>query len=156
MGTICLHFVCSPLFSFSSPLLSSPPLSSPLSSLTACDLVSLGSVDVPGPGSDALLAQAVQQIKSLELSTMNIVTFKASKEGIALTENINGWVRGIVSNHYFKLWMGSDQERNVNHEPYIVTFKAAKACVPVTLTDNIHVCVCVWGGGVMGWENELC
>ena len=82
---------------FLSPLLSSPLLSSPLSSLlslTACDLVSLGRVDVFGPGSEALLAQTVQQIKSLELSTMNIVTFKASKEGITLTDNVNGWVRG--------------------------------------------------------------
>ena len=52
-------------------------------------------MDVPGPGSDALLAQTVQQMKNLELSTMNIVTFKASKEGITLTDNVNGWVWGV-------------------------------------------------------------
>ena len=63
---------------------------SPSPSLTACDLVSLGSVDVPGPGSDALLAQTVQQMKNLELSTANIVTFKASMKGITLTDNVNG------------------------------------------------------------------
>ena len=59
---------------------------------TACELVYLGSVDVPWPGSEALLAQTVQQMKSLELSTMHIVTFKASKEGITLTDNVNGYV----------------------------------------------------------------
>ena len=52
-------------------------------------------MDVPGPGNEALLAQTVQQMKSLELSTMNIVTFKASKEGITLTDNVNGWVWGV-------------------------------------------------------------
>jgi len=48
-------------------------------------------VEVPGPGSDSLLAQTVQQMKSLELSNMNIVTFKASKEEITLTD-VNGCV----------------------------------------------------------------
>ena len=76
-----MHFVCSPL--------PSPPT---FLSLTACDLVYLGSVDVPGLGNEALLAQTVQQMKNLELSTMNIVTFKASKEGITLTDNVNGYV----------------------------------------------------------------
>ena len=70
----------------------SPPLPSLFHTFTAWDLVSLGNVDVPGPGSDALLAQAVQQMKSLELSTMKIVFFKASKEGITLTDNVNGYV----------------------------------------------------------------
>ena len=65
-------------------------------------------------GSEALLAQVVQQIKSLELSTMIIVTFKASKECIALIDNVNGWVRGIVSNHYFKLWMGVVTRREMS------------------------------------------
>ena len=78
---ICLHFVCSP-----------PPLPSLFHTFTACDLVSLGNVAVPGPGSDALMAQAVQQMKSLELSTMRIVTFKASMESIIFTDNVNGYV----------------------------------------------------------------
>ena len=60
------------------------------SSPAACDLVYLGSVDVPSAGSDALLAETVQQLKSLELSTTSIVTFKASKDGITLTDTING------------------------------------------------------------------
>ena len=98
---ICLHFVCSPLPSF----LSLDSLPSLFPTFTACELVYLGSMDVPGPGSEALLVQAVQQMKSLELSTMNIVTFKASEEGITLTHNVYGYMQ-IVSNHYFKLWMG--------------------------------------------------
>ena len=46
-----------------------------------------------GAGSDQLLSLTIQQLKSLELSTMNIVTFKAAKEGITLTDNVNGCVR---------------------------------------------------------------
>ena len=55
----------------------------------ACDLVYLGSVDVAGPGSEQLLAHTVQQRKSLDIS-VSIVTFKASKEGITISDNING------------------------------------------------------------------
>lgn len=50
----------------------------------------LGSVDVATPGSDALLSQTVQQLQSLDLSTMNIVTITVSREGIMLQENVNG------------------------------------------------------------------
>ena len=55
----------------------------------ACDLVYLGSVDVPGPGSDVLLANTVQQRKSLDIS-VSIVTFKAAKEGITISDNVSG------------------------------------------------------------------
>ena len=59
------------------------------SSCSACDLVYLGSVDVAGPGSEVMLAQTVQQRKSLDIS-VSVVNFKASKEGITISDNING------------------------------------------------------------------
>lgn len=56
----------------------------------ACDLIYLGSVDVASAGSDTLLSQTVQQLQSLDLSAMNIVTITVSREGITLQENVNG------------------------------------------------------------------
>ena len=56
----------------------------------ACDLVYVGGVDVAGPGSAALLSSAVQQFKALQLNTTNIVNFKATKDGIIITDVVNG------------------------------------------------------------------
>jgi len=56
----------------------------------ACDLVYVGGVDVAGPGSAALLSSAVQQFKALQLNTTNIVNFKATKNGIIITDIVNG------------------------------------------------------------------
>jgi len=56
----------------------------------ACDLVYVGGVDVAGPGSAALLSSAVQQFKALQLNTTNIVNFKATKDGIIITDIVNG------------------------------------------------------------------
>ncbi len=61
----------------------------------ACDLIFLGSVDVATAGSDAVLAQTVQQLQSLDLSSMNVVTIAVSREGVTLQENVNGFVRSI-------------------------------------------------------------
>lgn len=58
-----------------------------LISFPACNLIYLGSMDVISPGSDRLLAESVQLMKSLDPPSVNIVTFKASKEGITLTES---------------------------------------------------------------------
>ena len=58
--------------------------------LTACELIYLGSVDVPSAGSDVLLSKTVQQLQGLDLSTMNIVTITVSREGITLHEDLNG------------------------------------------------------------------
>ena len=58
--------------------------------LTVCELVYLGSVEVSGPGSESVVRETVEQLKTLGLSTMNIVTFKASMNGITLTDDING------------------------------------------------------------------
>ena len=58
--------------------------------LPACDLVYLGSVEVLGPGTEEVVRETVEQLKTLGLSTMNIVTFKASTNGITLTDDING------------------------------------------------------------------
>jgi tensin len=55
----------------------------------ACDLIYLGSVDVTGPVSEVTLAETVQQRKSLNIS-VSVVTFKASKEGVTISDNING------------------------------------------------------------------
>ena len=55
-----------------------------------CELVYLGSVEVSGPGSESVVRETVEQLKTLGLSTMNIVTFKASMSGITLTDDING------------------------------------------------------------------
>ena len=57
---------------------------------TVCELVYLGSVEVSGPGSESVVRETVEQLKTLGLSTMNIVTFKASMSGIMLTDDING------------------------------------------------------------------
>ncbi len=89
------------------------------SPLPACDLVYLGSVDVSSAGSDALLAQTVQQFKSLELSSMNIVTFKASRDGITLTDNVNGWVD-------LMLYCGSDYSTT---NPIIIGYRKTSNCV---------------------------
>ena len=56
----------------------------------ACDLVYVGGVDVAGPGSAALLSSAVQQFKALQLNTTNIVNFKATRDGIIITDVVNG------------------------------------------------------------------
>ena len=58
--------------------------------ILACDLIYVGSVDVANSGSDSLLSQTVQQLQSLDLSAMNIVTITVSREGITLQENFNG------------------------------------------------------------------
>ncbi len=58
----------------------------------ACELIYLGSVDVPTSGSDVLLAKTVQQLQGLDLSTMNIVTITVSREGVTLQEDFNGSV----------------------------------------------------------------
>ena len=55
----------------------------------ACDLVYLGSVDVSGPGSAVTLAEAVKQRKLLDIS-VSVVTFKAAKEGLTVSDNISG------------------------------------------------------------------
>ena len=59
-------------------------------SCTECELVYLGSIDVSGPGSESVVRETVEQLKTLRLSTMNIVTFKASMSGITFTDNISG------------------------------------------------------------------
>jgi hypothetical protein len=46
-------------------------------------------VDVTGPVSEVTLAETVQQRKSLNIS-VSVVTFKASKEGVTISDNING------------------------------------------------------------------
>ncbi len=61
-----------------------------LISSLGCDLVYVGSVDVGTPGTESLLSQTVQQLQSLDLSTMNIVTITVSREGVTLQENVNG------------------------------------------------------------------
>lgn len=58
--------------------------------ISACDLIFLGSVDVATLGSDAQLTQTVQQLQTLDLSSMNVVTITVSREGITLQENVNG------------------------------------------------------------------
>ncbi|XP_065889210.1 tensin-2-like isoform X2 [Dysidea avara] len=68
-----------------------------LTSGAACDLVYVGGVDVAGPGSAALLSSAVQQFKALQLNTTNIVNFKATKNGIIITDIVNGM---FVKRHY--------------------------------------------------------
>lgn len=56
----------------------------------ACDLVYLGSVDIASsPGSEATVASCAHQLKMLEPSA-TIVTFKASKEGITITDTSRG------------------------------------------------------------------
>ena len=55
-----------------------------------CELVNLGSMEVSGPGSESVVRETVEQLKTLGLSTMNTVTFKASVSGITLTDDING------------------------------------------------------------------
>ncbi len=59
---------------------------------TACNLVYLGSVDLPDPGDEQTVAYSVEQLRSMDSLSMNIVTFKASRDGVTLTDNINGWV----------------------------------------------------------------
>ena len=54
--------------------------------VAACDLIYLGSMDVGGPGNESVLAETVQLMKGLP-PNINIVTFKASKDGITLTDN---------------------------------------------------------------------
>ena len=51
----------------------------------------MGSVEVSGPGSDSVVRETVEQLKILGLSTMNIVTFKASISGVTLIEHVDGY-----------------------------------------------------------------
>ena len=54
--------------------------------IAACILHLLGIVDVATPGSDSLLAQVVEQLLSLDLSTTSVVTMAVSREGITVHE----------------------------------------------------------------------
>ena len=51
----------------------------------------MGSVEVSGPGSESVVRETVEQLKILGLSTMNIVTFKASMSGVTLIEHVDGY-----------------------------------------------------------------
>ena len=44
-----------------------------------------------GPGSESVVRETVEQLKTLGLSTMNIVTFQASISGVTLIEHIDGY-----------------------------------------------------------------
>ena len=50
----------------------------------------LGSVDLAAPGDEQTVGQSVEQLRGMDSLNMNIVTFKASREGVTLTDNING------------------------------------------------------------------
>ena len=67
-------------------------------------MVYLGSVEVSGPGSESVVRETVEQLKTLGLSTMNIVTFKASMNGITLTDDINGYGKLIWGRHPFRIY----------------------------------------------------
>ena len=64
----------------------------PLLPAPACDLVSLGAVEISGSGSDTLISSALRQLKALGILNLNIVNFKASKTSITVTDTSNGWV----------------------------------------------------------------
>ena len=81
-----------------------------------CELVYLGSVEVSGPGSEAVVRETVEQLKTLGLSTMNIVTFKASMNGITLMDNINGWA--VIDYYPNKEW--------------------------IIVVNKLHVCECIY------------
>ena len=49
----------------------------------------LGSVDVTGPGSAVMLAETIQQRKLLDIA-VSVVTFKAAKEGLTISDNVSG------------------------------------------------------------------
>ena len=64
---------------------SPPPLSH-----SACDLVLLGNLEVSGSSGDAVIGDAAQQLKALDLPTITIVNFKASNNGITITDSTSG------------------------------------------------------------------
>ena len=57
---------------------------------TATDLIYLGMVDVSSPGSDSVITSVAEQLKSLSLTKANVVNFKASKEGLTVTDTVSG------------------------------------------------------------------
>lgn len=56
----------------------------------ATDLIYLGMVDVSGPGSPDMIASVADQLKSLPLTKANVVNFKASKDGLTVTDTVSG------------------------------------------------------------------
>jgi tensin len=56
----------------------------------ATDLIYLGMVDVSNPGSESVIASVAEQLKSLQLTKANVVNFKASKEGLTVTDTVSG------------------------------------------------------------------
>jgi tensin len=47
-------------------------------------------VDVSNPGSESVIASVAEQLKSLQLTKANVVNFKASKEGLTVTDTVSG------------------------------------------------------------------
>ena len=58
----------------------------------ACDLVFLGTIEVSCPVGDIMIGDAVQQLKALDLPTITVINFKASANGITVTDNASGLV----------------------------------------------------------------
>ena len=56
----------------------------------ATDLIYLGMVDVSGPGLPDTIASVADQLKSLALTKANVVNFKASKDGLTVTDTVSG------------------------------------------------------------------
>ena len=56
----------------------------------ATDLIYLGMVDVSGPGVPDTIASVADQLKSLALTKANVVNFKASKDGLTVTDTVSG------------------------------------------------------------------
>ena len=49
-------------------------------------------MEVAQPTGDALIGQTAQQMKDLDLMSVSIVNFKASKSGITITDSSTGYV----------------------------------------------------------------
>lgn len=56
----------------------------------ACDLVLLGNIEVLHSAGDSIISEAARQLKALDLPTSTIVNFKASVQGITVTDKANG------------------------------------------------------------------
>lgn len=69
----------------------------------ACDLIYLGSMEVAQPTGDAFIGQAAQQMKDLELMSVSIVNFKASKSGITITDSSTGYVYNYYEIDYVSM-----------------------------------------------------
>ncbi len=59
--------------------------------IIACDLILLGSIDVPNATGEGVIAEAVQQLDALDLPIMTVVNFKASNNGVTVTDTTNGY-----------------------------------------------------------------